>query len=131
MPIANCARCGRIYTRVRRDICPKCVAEEDRAFTLVRSYLSEHRNADMAELTEATGVDASLVVALIQNGRLILRNNPNLSYPCERCGEPTQSGRFCRRCAKELSLALSAASAQLRTRAARPQRGRQRGSVSR
>ncbi|MCL6547324.1 MAG: hypothetical protein K6T30_00270 [Alicyclobacillus sp.] len=131
MPIANCKRCGRIYNRVRRDICPACIEEEDRAFTLVRGYLNEHRNASMAELTEATGVDPALVIALIQSGRLILRDNPNLSYACERCGQPTQTGRFCKSCAKELSQALSAASSELRNRAGQSKSGERKGYFSR
>jgi len=117
MPIANCARCGRIFNKTRREICRECVLEEDKAFELVRSYLRKHRNATMAEVTETTGVDVEVIIGLIRDGRLILRDNPNMSYSCERCGKPTQVGRYCAACTKELSSSLSAASADLRHKA--------------
>jgi flagellar operon protein (TIGR03826 family) len=103
MPIANCKRCGRIFNRVRRDICPVCVAEEDKAFDKVRAYLREHRYASLPETSEATGVDIDLITEMIKSGRLILRDNPNFTYACERCGAPTQVGRYCQACSAELS----------------------------
>lgn len=117
MPIANCKRCGRIYNRVRRDICNACIEEEDKAFLSVRGYLREHPELDMNQLCNATSVDAAMVVELIQSGRLILRDNPNMTYSCERCGQPTQTGRYCSSCARELSAALESASNKIRENA--------------
>ncbi len=105
MAIAHCKRCGKIYNRVRRDICSACIVEEDRAFAAVRLYLHDHRDTTMEELVERTGTDESLIVSLIREGRLILRDNPNLTYACARCGRPTQVGRFCARCTQEMASA--------------------------
>ncbi|MCL6594388.1 MAG: hypothetical protein K6T31_10460 [Alicyclobacillus sp.] len=116
MPIANCKRCNRLFNKVRRDICPVCVAEEDKAFEVVRAYLREHRDATIGEVAEQTGVDVALIIALIQDGRLILRDNPNIHYPCERCGAPTRAGRFCSTCAKQLSEELTQAARAVRQR---------------
>ncbi|MCL6517454.1 TIGR03826 family flagellar region protein [Alicyclobacillus sp.] len=117
MPIANCKRCGRLFNKIRRDICPACVAEEDKAFDIVRQYLREHRDATMAQVSEETGVGVDLIISMIQDGRLMLRDNPNLHYPCERCGKPTRAGRFCPACTKELSAGLGAAARELRKKA--------------
>jgi flagellar operon protein (TIGR03826 family) len=117
VPIANCRRCGRIFNQVRRNICPACVAEEDKAFEVVRAYLRQHRDATMAEVTDATEVPVDMIIDMIRDGRLILRDNPNMNYPCERCGKPTQAGRYCAACSKELSASLAAASAELRQKA--------------
>lgn len=114
MPIANCKRCGRIFNQVRRNICPACIAEEDKAFETVRAYLRKNRDATMLQVTEDTGVPSEFIIDMIRDGRLILRDNPNLNYPCERCGNPTQAGRYCASCTKELSASLSTASAELR-----------------
>jgi flagellar operon protein (TIGR03826 family) len=114
VPIANCRRCGRIFNQVRRNICPACIAEEDKAFEVVRAYLRQHRDATIAEVSEATDVSVDMIIGMIQDGRLILRDHPNMSYPCERCGNPTQAGRYCATCTKELSTSLAAASAELR-----------------
>lgn len=116
MAIANCKRCGKIYNRVRRDICPACIVEEDQAFALVRAYLHDHRDATMEEVVEATDVSTELIISMIRDGRLILRDNPNLMYACENCGRPTQVGRFCSDCTRDLSSALQKAGDGLRNR---------------
>lgn len=114
MPIANCKRCGRMFNRVRRDICPSCVAEEENMFQAVRKYLRDHRNASMSELVEATEIPMEFIVEMIRDGRIILRDNPNLTYECERCGQPTQSGRYCAKCTQELAAGLSGAATEVR-----------------
>ncbi len=113
VPIANCKRCNRIFNKGRRDICPQCVVEEDAAFRTVKAYLKDHRDATLGEVTTNTGVDVELLVDMIRNGRLLLRDNPNLTYPCERCGQPTHAGRYCPSCAAELASALSGAQEEL------------------
>ncbi|GMA51297.1 hypothetical protein GCM10025857_26540 [Alicyclobacillus contaminans] len=123
MTIAYCKRCGRIFNQVRRNICPACVAEEDKMFEIVKTYLRQNKDATMMQVTEETGVPTEFIVDMIRDGRLILRDNPNLTYPCERCGQPTQAGRYCAACTKELSESLSAASAQLKQKQ-HPQPGR-------
>lgn len=109
MPIANCKRCGRIYNKVGREICPACTHEQDEVFHKVRDYLKQHNNASMSDVVRDLGVDLEDVVELIQDGRLILRDNPNMGYPCERCGGQTRAGRFCAKCASELAAELETA----------------------
>ncbi|KPV42981.1 hypothetical protein [Alicyclobacillus ferrooxydans] len=109
MPIARCKRCQRIFNKTRRDICPTCIAAEDDAFQIVRGYLKEHPDSDMDELTVGTAVQSEVVIGLIQDGRLIPRDNPNLTYPCARCGKPTQAGHYCAKCTKEIMQERSAA----------------------
>ncbi|WP_198850895.1 TIGR03826 family flagellar region protein [Alicyclobacillus sp. SO9] len=116
MSITNCRRCGGIYNKIGRDLCPECLKEEDAAYQVVRPYLRQHPNTYMAQLTEDTGVDEDLVVEMIRDGRLILGNNPNLFYSCENCGAPTQSGKYCHVCAREMSGAFSVASEGLKQR---------------
>ena len=114
MAVANCKRCGRIYNRVRRDICVNCIGDEDKAFQTVRKYLREHRDATMENVVESTGVELDLIVDMIRDGRIILRDNPNLTYECDRCGKPTQSGRYCTTCTQELASNLSGAAEEVR-----------------
>lgn len=116
MPISNCRRCGRIFNQVRREICPACILEEEKWFTIVKAYLRDHRDASLAQVSEATAVEAVYIVDMIRNGRLMLRDNPNIQYECERCGEPTQSGRYCGACTKILADELSQASGHVKLR---------------
>ncbi len=122
MAIANCKRCGRIYNRVRRDICPSCIEEEDKIFLKVRDFLREHKNAYMEDVIQGTEVDMDTLIQMIQDGRVILTDNPNMGYACERCGGMTRSGRFCPKCSKELANSLNAASAEMKSKAAEKRR---------
>ena len=103
MPIATCKRCGRIFNRVRRDICPACIIEEDGWFMAIKTYLHNQNDASLEEVAEATGVQPEYVADMIRDGRLLVRDHPNLAYPCERCKKPTQSGRYCASCSKEIA----------------------------
>lgn len=124
MPVANCKRCGRIYNRLRRDICPQCVHEEEEIFLQVRTFLKNHRNANLQELAEGVGVDPDIIVGMIQDGRIILRDNPNISYPCEKCGKPTQSGRLCAVCSAEMVRDLQIASSELSAQKEKSHKGK-------
>ena len=124
MTVANCKRCGRIFNRVRRDICPSCITEEDQVFIKVRHYLRENPNAYMDSVVLETGVELEIIIEMIRDGRLILSNNPNMGYACERCGLPTQIGRYCAKCTKEVASSLNAARDHLSAKKAEHNRER-------
>jgi len=104
--IANCRRCGKLFNRVGRDICRECIKDEDEKLETIRAYLRQHPLANIYEVANGTDVSYDEIVQFIRDGRLLLRNNPNMVYPCERCGTPTQSGRLCANCAKEMAREL-------------------------
>lgn len=114
MPIANCKRCGRIYNRLGREICAECVQQEDELIKEIRQFLRQHKHANIYEVAEQTKVDYAVIVEFIRDGRVILRDNPNMGYPCERCGKKTMSGRFCADCSAELVEGLGQAAQKLR-----------------
>lgn len=113
-----------MYNRLGRDICPQCYKEEDEMLTQIRQFLRKHPGAGIGEVTEATGVEYEVIVQMIRDGRLILRDNPNMSYPCERCSKLTLSGRFCADCTQELARGLSGASAELREKNKKANQGK-------
>lgn len=106
MTLANCRQCGRLFNQVARDICPQCIAEEEEQFMKVRDYLRDNRYASMAEVSEATEVPVTLIIRFIQEGRLKVVQNPNITYPCERCGKAIAHGRYCQECATEMKKSL-------------------------
>jgi flagellar operon protein (TIGR03826 family) len=103
MALANCKACGRLFNRLNNDICPVCVKEEEEKFYLVRDYLKENRRAQIIEVSEATGVEVSLIIKFMREGRLSAVDNPNLNYPCDSCGAPISEGRFCKPCKERLN----------------------------
>lgn len=101
----NCPKCGAIFVRTKfRDICEKCFKEEEEKFETVYKYIrrQENRTATIEQVVEATEVEEELIIKFIKSGRLKLAKFPNLSYPCARCGAPTQEGDVCANCAEEL-----------------------------
>lgn len=102
--LANCSRCGKVYAKTIRDICQDCYQEEEEAFREVYTFLKDRKNreATVSEIMEGTGVEEELITKFIREGRLRPSEFPKLSYPCERCQEPIQTGKYCLNCINEL-----------------------------
>ena len=103
MALANCRRCGRLFNKTSHDVCPSCIHEEENKIAEIRGYLRGHPLANIYEVSQGTSATYEEIVDLLRRGKLLLRQYPNMTYPCERCGAPTQSGRLCTNCAQELS----------------------------
>lgn len=105
MDVANCSKCSRLYIKNPvRDICDKCYKEEETAYDKVSTYLKkrENRTATMLQVVQDTGVSEDLIHKFIKQGRIKLVQFPNLTYPCETCGNPIQTGKLCEQCLTEL-----------------------------
>lgn len=105
MDVANCSKCSRLYIKNPvRDICDKCYKEEEMGYDKVSTYLKkrENRTATMLQVVQDTGVSEDLIHKFIKQGRIKLVQFPNLTYPCETCGNPIQTGKLCEQCLTEL-----------------------------
>jgi flagellar operon protein (TIGR03826 family) len=103
MALSNCPRCGRLYDNTFKDICQQCTHDEEQLYIKVRKYIKENRSCTIYEASEATDVPVSLITRFIKQGRISMKNNPNMMYPCETCGTPIGAGRFCNQCIGELT----------------------------
>ena len=112
MALANCDRCGRLFNRVTRNICPDCIREEEQMFDEIKAYLREHEGATVTEVSEATGVAEERILHYLRDGRLVLSGT--MSYPCESCGKPIRTGRFCTECKNDLEAGMSDAARSLK-----------------
>lgn len=101
--LENCPQCGKLFVRTVRPICPDCQKEIDKQFQLVYDYLrkKENRQATIYEVSENTGVSLAQIKQFIREGRLMIRDLPNMGYPCESCGEIIREGRMCLSCRKK------------------------------
>lgn len=111
--IDNCRRCGRMYMRTERRICPDCIKEEERALEAVIAYLKEHRNATMAEVVEAVDVDQEQLDAMIREGKLGFAESADFTVKCDRCGAPSGGGQYCAKCKDQLVNELSTSTLKL------------------
>lgn len=105
MDLRNCKMCGRIYQHTNLPYCPSCVVKWEEMFLKVRDYIWDHPKANITEVARETEVDESIVLEFLREGRLELREE-SIGLPCERCGAPIRTGRYCDKCAKELEVEL-------------------------
>lgn len=101
MELRNCPECGKLFTYVSRNLCPECIAKEDEMLRTIQSFLDEHKNATISEISEGTGVPGEKIVSLLQDGRLVATGQTHL-LSCERCGASITHGRFCATCSTTL-----------------------------
>jgi flagellar operon protein (TIGR03826 family) len=102
MGIDNCPRCGKLFARNFRDVCPSCIKEIDDEYSLCTEYLRKNRGTTTQELSEATGVSIKQITKFIREGRISLMGAPNLGYPCEVCGTTIRESHLCGDCRQKL-----------------------------
>ncbi|SHM96852.1 TIGR03826 family flagellar region protein [Gracilibacillus kekensis] len=103
--LANCARCDKVFVKTTKVVCPECVKEDEKLFQIVYNFLKkrENRQATIPEIVEATEVREDIILQFVKDNRLRSTQFPNLSFPCERCGEPIAQGKLCEGCTSDIS----------------------------
>ncbi|MBO8173146.1 MAG: flagellar protein [Bacillaceae bacterium] len=100
--LSNCPRCGGLFIQGKDDVCQKCVQEVEEEYQKCVEYLRENKGANLYQVSEDTGVSVKQITRFIREGRLSVTDNPNIGIPCESCGTPIKSGRFCKDCTDRL-----------------------------
>ncbi|ETI67703.1 TIGR03826 family flagellar region protein [Neobacillus vireti] len=95
--LTNCPKCGKLFLRIR-NICDGCYQKQEEDFLKAAGYLREHSGITIQELSDQTGVSVTQIRQFIWAGRILVDQFPNLSYPCETCGNMIQKGRKCKDC---------------------------------
>ncbi|MBN2980638.1 TIGR03826 family flagellar region protein [Cohnella algarum] len=112
MDLANCPRCGKLFARNFRDICPNCMKDIEREYETCIEYLRANKGATITELSDETGVSVKQITRFIKEGRISLYNAPNMSYPCEVCGTLIREGNMCDNCRARLRKEVRNATAE-------------------
>lgn len=103
MNLDYCPRCGKLYAKGLRDICPNCVKEIEQEYELCVEYLKKNRHFNIQQLSEATGVSVRQITRFIREGRIGIASLPNMTYGCESCGAPIREGNMCPNCVRKLA----------------------------
>ena len=69
-PVERCEECGRLFGNLPRGVCATCRDRREADFRLVRDWLRDNSGAPIAVVSQATGVDESLIVRFIREGRV-------------------------------------------------------------
>ncbi|MCU6708447.1 flagellar protein [Paenibacillus sp. J5C_2022] len=103
MNLDNCPRCGKLFAKNFRDVCPVCMRDIDKEYEKCATYLRENKGAMITELSDQTGVSIRQITKFIREGRISMMDAPNLSYPCESCGVLIRENHLCDACRKRLT----------------------------
>ncbi len=96
--IRSCTRCKKFFNYNGSGLCPECIHYMDEVFTKVRDYLYDNPTADINTIAEDLEVDSELVLQLLKEGRLEMKNASGSGLKCERCGTVIGSGMLCNSC---------------------------------
>lgn len=95
-----CKKCGGVlvYKGIGEYQCEECGALEYDDYGTVRNYLENHRGANVAQISSATGVSHKAIRDMIKEKRFEIIDNRGGYLRCEICGVNINSGRLCQKC---------------------------------
>lgn len=115
MNVSNCPRCGRIFFKNVKNLCPDCIREDEQMYEKVYRYLRENPKSTVMKVAAETGVPEDRVLAFLREGRIQATEWMKVEYPCERCGAVITSGRYCESCSREVQDSLRSLANQIRS----------------
>jgi flagellar operon protein (TIGR03826 family) len=122
MNLDNCPRCGKLFAKGFKEVCPSCLREIDKEYQLCADFLRENKGSTIHEVSDATSVTIRQITKFIREGRISIVNAPNLSYPCESCGTLIRDNHLCDDCRTRLTKAArTLQSESVKAQAEKPQ----------
>lgn len=114
MNVSNCPRCGKIFHKTMKNLCPDCMREDEQMYEKVYRYLRDNPHSTVTQVSEVTEVSEDRVLAFLREGRIQSAEWTKLEYPCERCGSMIKNGRYCEDCSRQVQGSLKSMATQLR-----------------
>jgi predicted amidophosphoribosyltransferase len=102
MPIANCEKCGAVFLKTLKSICPKCIKQEESDFQQAVVWLRENPGETMNSLSKATGIEMRDILRWVREQRLMFSRNAGAPV-CRKCGMVIDAGELCETCKSSLS----------------------------
>lgn len=87
-----------IYNGLGEYQCEDCGWKDYDDYGKVRNYLDQHKRANVAEISDATGVSHKSIRDMIKEKRFEIIENRGGYLRCEMCGTNINSGRLCPDC---------------------------------
>lgn len=86
--LANCPKCGQLFNKVTKEICPKCVENEDIMLRDTQQFLRDNRNAGKHQIMlEVDGVTPDLLDRWIESKRINLVSAEDLAEQQEKANK--------------------------------------------
>lgn len=115
MPLASCGRCGKMFNKVQANVCPGCVEDEEADYEKIREIVSQNETLNVEQVSEAAGVEISVVRRIIGEGRVAQVSMGEVPK-CGKCGAPAISitKKLCQACLERLNAEVSKAQSQIK-----------------
>lgn len=99
MNVLSCEGCGKLFQGVDK-LCGSCKMQDYRDFQEVCEYVRnpKNRQATIIDVVANTSVSERKVLRYIREGRLIVKDMPNMLVSCSSCGKLTNRGKLCKEC---------------------------------
>lgn len=104
MNVRNCRSCGNIFNYVAgQAICPVCREKLEEKFQEVKEYIRKNKGVGINEVAEACDVEVNQIRQWLREERLEFTSEAAAFLNCESCGAAIRSGRFCDKCATNMT----------------------------
>lgn len=115
MPLANCARCKRMFNKTSSPVCTQCETAEEADCEKVRELINREPNLNAEELAEKAEVDIRVVNRMVNEGQLTCAS-VTVDVTCGRCGAPaiSMSKKLCQACLDKLNAEVARAQSSIK-----------------
>ncbi len=116
MPLATCARCGKMFNKKTSPVCTLCQKAEDDDMEKVRKVVENDPNLNAEEIAEKAQVDIRVVNRMIDLGMLVSSIELDANIKCGMCGAPAISAtkKLCQACLEKLNAEVVKAQSQIK-----------------
>lgn len=116
MPLATCARCGKMFNKKTSPVCNICQKAEDEDMEKVRKVVADDPNLNAEEIAEKAQVDIRVVNRMIDLGMLVSSIEIGENIKCGMCGAPAISAtkKLCQACLEKLNAEVVRAQSQIK-----------------
>ena len=110
MNVRNCRKCGRLFNYALGPmICPQCRDGLEAKFKEVKTYIQEHPNCGISEVSRECDVEVGQIQQWLREERLQFAEGSMVQLTCESCGCTIRSGRYCDKCKNDMANGLKQA----------------------
>jgi ribosomal protein L32 len=78
--------------------CEKCGVIDYDDYGHARDYIEKHPGANVAEISDKTGVSRKAINNMVKDGRFEIAKDSRTFLRCEMCGTEIRGGRVCKNC---------------------------------
>ena len=120
MEATNCPRCGRMFMKISKPLCPDCEKADEEKFEVVRAFVKENPDCTIHEVSKECEISVKRIMKYVREGQLEVSKGMQDAITCTKCGKPIDKGSMCEKC----SIAVASSISDMRAQDAVKNKGR-------